>query len=147
MRAVLGKFLGKPAAERVAVSPKLAVAELLLEMVRSDYAADASEVAMVRQLLADAYQLNDAELDALLKEAGEHLSRSVSLYDVVAALNDALAHDERRKLLGMLWRVAYADGKLDKYEEALLRKLSDLLFIAHSDFIKEKLAAMGERQG
>jgi uncharacterized tellurite resistance protein B-like protein len=144
MRAVLKRFLGQTPAQRVAVSPQLAVAQLLLEMVRADYAADASEIAMVRDLLGRAYELKDDELDALLKEAGEHLSRSVSLYDVVAALNAVTGQEERRKLLGMLWRVAYADGKIDKYEEALLRKLCDLLFVSHSDFIREKLAVLGK---
>jgi uncharacterized tellurite resistance protein B-like protein len=147
MRSVLQRFLGQAPAERIAVSPKLAVAQLLMEMARADYAADASELTMVRDLLTRAYELNSEELDALLEEAGEHMSRSVSLYDVVAALNEALGHEERRNLLGMLWRVAYADGTLDKYEEALLRKLSDLLFIPHSDFIREKLAVLGDRGG
>jgi uncharacterized tellurite resistance protein B-like protein len=147
MRAVLGRFLGKTPQERVAVSPKLAVAELLLEMTRADYAADAAEVATVRELLRRAYELADDELDALLQEAGDHLRRSVSLYDTVASLKDALSQEERQKLIGMLWRVAYADGKLDKYEEALLRKLCDLLYVPHSAFIREKLAAAGEPPG
>jgi len=141
MASLLQSFLGKPAARQVEVSPKLAVAELLLEMTRADYAADASEVAMVRELLRRAYALQEDELDALLKEAGEHLTRSISLYDTVATINAALGAEERRNLVGMLWRVAYADGRLDKYEEALLRKLSDLLFVSHADFIKEKLHA------
>ena len=51
----------------------------------------------------------------------------------------------RRELLRMLWRVAYADGRLDKYEEALLRKLGDLLFLSHDDFIREKLAVIDDQ--
>jgi|SRR5690242_19454517 len=146
MRGVLSRFLGKSADERVAVDPKLAVAELLLEMARADYEQDASEMSVVRELLARAYALKEDELDALIKEAGEHLTRSVSLYDTVASLNKSLDLDARRNLLGMLWRVAYADGRLDKYEEALLRKLCDLLFVSHDDFIREKLAVV-EDQG
>src|ERR1044071_2416460 len=141
MASLLQRFIGATPARQVEVSPKLAVAELLLERTRADYAADAPEVARVRELLRRAYQLQDDELEALLREAGERLTRSVSLYDTVATINAALGAEERRNLVGMLWRVAYADGKLDKYEEALLRKLCDLLFVSHADFIKEKLAA------
>ena len=127
-----------------AVDPKLAVAQLLLEMARADFSAEAVEIATIRELLARAYSLSGEELDALLRQADERVARSVSLYDTVSALNSTLDHDRRRELMAMLWRVAYADGKIDKYEEALLRKLADLLFVSHSDFIREKLAVIGE---
>ncbi|MBI3171641.1 MAG: TerB family tellurite resistance protein, partial [Hydrocarboniphaga effusa] len=44
-------------------------------------------------------------------------------------------------LLGLLWRVAYADGKLEANEEHLLRRLSDLLHLSHGDFIRARHAA------
>lgn len=145
MLSALQRLLGRPAPQKAAVSPNVAVAQLLLEVARADFSADAVEVAAIREMLGRAYSLGAQELDALLKEAGERAARSISLHDAVAAINAALGHDQRRDLLAMLWRVAYADGRLDKYEEALLRRLADLLFVAHSDFIREKLAALGER--
>ena len=39
----------------------------------------------------------------------------------------------------MLWDIAYSDGRIDKYEDYTIRKISDLLYIKHSDFIKAKL--------
>ena len=42
-----------------------------------------------------------------------------------------------------MWEIAYADGKLDKYEEHYLRKVSELLYIPHSQFIQQKLAVIG----
>jgi uncharacterized tellurite resistance protein B-like protein len=42
----------------------------------------------------------------------------------------------------MLWSVAYADDKLDRYEEYYVRKIADLLYISHSDYIKAKLSVM-----
>lgn len=145
MLAALKHFLGKPPAERAKVDPKLAVAQLLLEMARADFSAEAAEVATIRELLMRAYALGADDVEALLKEAGQRVERSVSLYDAVGAINAALDAEGRENLIAMLWRVAFADGRLDKYEEALLRKLSDLLFVPHSAFIREKLAAMGER--
>jgi uncharacterized tellurite resistance protein B-like protein len=145
MLSGLSRLFGRKPAAREAPAPKLAMAQLLLELVRADFSADTSEIAAVRQLLGRAYGLSEQDLDALLKEADERVARSVSLHDAVNALNAALSHEQRRELMAMLWRVAYADGKLDKYEEALLRRLADLLFVAHSDFIREKLAAIGEQ--
>jgi uncharacterized tellurite resistance protein B-like protein len=40
-----------------------------------------------------------------------------------------------------LWLIAYADGVIDKYEEAAIRKASELLYVSHSDFIRAKFAA------
>ena len=138
LRRLLGREPAKPE-----ITPRLAVAQLLLEMARADFAQDAAEIATIRDLLSRAYSLSAEEIDALLAQAGERVARSISLYDAVNVVNEALGHDERRELLAMLWRVAYADGKLDKYEEALLRKLADLLFVSHADFIREKLAVIG----
>ena len=38
-----------------------------------------------------------------------------------------------------LWDIAYADGRIDKYEDYTIRKISDLLYVKHSDFMKAKL--------
>ena len=45
------------------------------------------------------------------------------------------------QLVEQLWRIAYADGVIDKYEEAAIRKASELLYVAHADFIRAKLSA------
>ena len=39
-----------------------------------------------------------------------------------------------------MWRVAYADGRLDKYEEALIRQVAELTYVSHTDYIRTKLA-------
>jgi uncharacterized tellurite resistance protein B-like protein len=41
-----------------------------------------------------------------------------------------------------MWKVAYADGDLDKYEDNIIRKVADLLYIRHSDFVRTKLEAL-----
>ncbi len=58
-------------------------------------------------------------------------------------LNARLDRPGKRELMDMLWQVAYADGRLDKHEEHLLRKLAALLYVSDEDYIKAKLAASG----
>ena len=48
---------------------------------------------------------------------------------------------ERIKLIESMWKIAYADGNIDKYEEHIIRKVSNLIYVAHSDFIKAKINA------
>jgi uncharacterized tellurite resistance protein B-like protein len=38
-----------------------------------------------------------------------------------------------------MWRIAFSDKRLDKYEDHLIRKVSELIYVSHSDFIKTKL--------
>ena len=44
-----------------------------------------------------------------------------------------------------MWTIAFADEEIDKYEEYLIRKISDLTYVSHSDFIKSKLRAKNDR--
>lgn len=45
----------------------------------------------------------------------------------------------------MLWRIAYANESLHKYEEYLVRKIAELLYVPHSAFIAAKLRTNGGR--
>ena len=42
----------------------------------------------------------------------------------------------------LLWHVALADGEIDKYEDHLVRKVADLIYVPHLSFIRAKHNAM-----
>ncbi|HWU67753.1 MAG TPA: TerB family tellurite resistance protein [Stenotrophobium sp.] len=118
---------------------RLAVTQLLLEIARADMKSDAVEIAAIRKHLAQAYDLDDAALDELMQTASERVGAAVSLYDTVNVINQRLDAEGKARLVRALWQVAYADGHLDPYEEAMLRRLADLLYVSHDTFIQEKL--------
>ena len=118
-----------------------AAAVLLLELARSDAEHHPAELAALRAGLANEFEVPEATLDALLADADREARTSVSLFDFVQTLNRAMNQDEKRSLLGLLWRVAYADGKIETSEEHLLRRLSNLLHLSHHDFIRAKHVA------
>lgn len=37
-----------------------------------------------------------------------------------------------------MWEMAYADGNLDKYEDYIIRKVADLIYVPHTEFIRAK---------
>ena len=53
-------------------------------------------------------------------------------------INDEFNREQKIHLIEQLWRVAFADQELDRYEEALVRKISELLHVPHRDFIQAK---------
>lgn len=139
LRGLLGGARSEPARP----SEALATALLLLELARSDFEVTDTEQSRIRALLAGRFALDDAALDALLAEAQASARDAVSLHDYVQTLNTGLDLAAKREIMSMLWQVAYADGRIDKYEEHLLRRLADLLYLPMPDYIQVKLAAAG----
>lgn len=128
-----------------APSEPLSVALLLLELARSDFEIADTERRRVAEILARRYGLAADAAQALIQQAGAQGEDAVSLYDYVKVLNAKLDPQGKRELMELLWEVAYADGRIDQYEEHLLRKLADLLYVPQRDYIGAKLA-VGERR-
>ncbi len=120
---------------------QLACAVLLVELMRVDAEISEQETQALKSLVGERFQLSEAEKDELLRRAEERATESVSLQTYTRQLTDQLDEEERGRIVGLLWELAYADGVIDKYEEDLLRKFSNLLYVRHSEFIRQKLLA------
>lgn len=118
----------------------VAVAVLLLECARADFAHEPVEIDAVRQALQSQLGVAVGEIDRLIEQAGRSSREAVSLHGPIARLNAELTPERKRELMQWLWRVASADGRIDAHEEHLLRKLADLLHLPHSEFIRTKLS-------
>jgi uncharacterized tellurite resistance protein B-like protein len=62
----------------------------------------------------------------------------VSLHEFTQLLHGHLTEEEKAAIVGMLWQIAYADGKLDKYENSLVLKISDLLYVSRGRVMRLK---------
>lgn len=120
---------------------ELAAAALAMDIARADDHFDEAERQHIATTLASRYDLAAAETEQLLGRANDQLEKSVSLYDFTRQLNDGLEHDEKISIVRLLWDVAWADSEIDKYEEYFIRKIADLLYVSHADYIRAKLAA------
>ena len=114
---------------------------LLLETSMADEILDESELLALKNTLQKDFQINEDEIDELIDLAKENVEDSTSLYEFTRDINDNFDATERVKLIESMWKIAYADGNVDKYEEHIIRKVSNLIYVAHSDFIKAKLSA------
>ena len=114
---------------------------LLLETSMADEVLDESELKALKSTLLTDFLIEEDEIDELINFAKENVEDSTSLYEFTRDINDNFDSDERIKLIESMWKIAYADGNIDKYEEHIIRKVSNLIYVAHSDFIKAKLSA------
>ena len=120
---------------------RLAAAALLVETARADFTQDASEEAALAELLRRELKLSAAEVDELLALANHRVDESTSLYEFTRVINDHYTPQQKLQLISAMWVVAYADGNLDKYEEHLIRRVAELTYVAHEDYIRAKLRA------
>lgn len=119
----------------------LASAALLVEIANADHEMDDSERAVLLGILETKLQIDKAMLQNLWDLAHAEHKDATSLFQFTSLINSAYGHREKVQLLHHMWEVAYADGRIDRYEEHLIRKVADLLYLTHGDFIRTKLAA------
>ena len=116
-----------------------ACSALLIEVAYADKIFDESEINSLRESLKETYDIDEQIIDELISEAKKTVDESTSLYEYTRVVNDEFNYSDKLELLSRIWKLAFADGNLDKYEDHLIRKISDLIHISHSDFIKIKL--------
>ena len=114
---------------------------LLLEIARSDKEVDDAEMTTICDAVVNATNLKVADVREFIDEVNESVDESISLYDFTSEVNEKFSREKKCELVQLLWKVAYADGRVDKYEEHYIRKISDLLNLTHGDFIKAKIDA------
>ena len=142
IRRLKSILLGDAAFAATAENPedrkKLALAALMVEMARADFDPQQSEHAEIADLLANHFELSPAEAGVLIDRAEAANNKAVSLFDFTRALHECLNGDEKLDVIRMLWQVANADLRLDKYEDYLVHKIADLLYVSHSDVMRLK---------
>ena len=121
---------------------ELACAALMFEVARADFAIEAVEQETVTRQLTEQFSLSADEVSTITEVAVEQADAATCLFEFTRTLNELASAEQKRKLLAMMWRVAMADHALSQYEEHVIRKVADLLYLPHSDFIAAKHSAM-----
>jgi len=120
---------------------ELASAALMIEISLADDHIHERERGVINKILADDFEMEQDEIAELINLAEKEVDHAVSLHEFTRLLNESLSRQEKITIIENLWRVAYADSVLDKYEEYYIRKVADLLYVSHSDYIQSKLKA------
>jgi uncharacterized tellurite resistance protein B-like protein len=117
---------------------QLATAALLIELINADAEIDGREWESLKNTLQQTFALDKESLQELISLAHESLQDSTDLYQFTQLINKHYEYEDKFRLLECMWRVAHADGRIDRFEEHLIRKIAGLIHVAHSDFIRAK---------
>jgi uncharacterized tellurite resistance protein B-like protein len=129
--------------EETVASEQIAAAALLVEVMVIDGNLDAQELESISRTLCNILDLESEMVEELLRLSREEVAEATSIYQFTREINEHFELDKKLDLLIAMWRVAYADGYLDKHEEGIIRRVADLLHIRHNEYIRCKLAARG----
>jgi len=126
---------------------QLATAALLIEMMRMDHEVTPEERRVVMEAMRAKFALPEDETATLIALAEEEAVQATDYHQFTSLINTGFTMEQKTKVVEYLWWVAYADNELDKYEEHMVRKIAELLYVPHSAFIAAKHRAKKAMQG
>ncbi len=117
----------------------LAAAVLMLEVAHADGEFCADEQALIGPLLSEQFNVSSEYQQELLELAHEAHQGSSDLHQFTREINFAFSQEEKEQIIETIWRLVYADGELDRYEDAVMRQIGSLIGLTHRQLIDAKL--------
>ncbi len=111
---------------------------LISEVIRVDYDIAEIDLEVANKILIETYGLGGSQATRLINEALKIQNRPTSYHPFVKTINEKLSYDEKVTVIEGLWKIAVADKRVDKYEDHIIRKFSELLHVQHVDFVESK---------
>lgn len=124
---------------------RLAVAALLIEIIRMDDHIAVEERTQILASLADKFGLDVVEAEELIRLAEEETRQATDVYQFTSQINRHFSPQQKIAVIEHMWRAAYADGALNKYEEHLVRKVAELIYVPHTAFIAAKHRVLNQQ--
>jgi uncharacterized tellurite resistance protein B-like protein len=118
---------------------QLATVALFMEMMVMDDVCQTTERSAILSLTQKCFSLTAEQVETLIASAEKKRMQAVDYYEFTSLINQQCSLEEKIQFIQSLWKIAFSDGVLDPHEEYLVRKLADLLYVPHTDFIKAKL--------
>jgi uncharacterized tellurite resistance protein B-like protein len=126
---------------------QVATCALLLEVAHSDGQYHLAEARLVHDLLSGIFSLPADAVAELVALSRDHQQNSTDLFQFAREINAHFTVEEKLAVMEGVWRIIYADGLLDKFEDALARQLATLLRLSHRDAIACKVKVLEETRG
>ena len=121
----------------------IATCALLLEIAAIDGEFSAHEQEVILSILKKDYKMSENEAASLIEAAQAQREHSIDLWCFTKLINRNFSEEERISVIELVWKVIYADGRLDGHEDHLVHGIANLLRLSHSQLIDAKLRAKG----
>src|ERR687888_1079454 len=115
---------------------RLAAAALLVHAAAIDGDLMDAERDKLHAVIRQQFKLDEATTDELVAEATEAEHEAIDLYHFTSLINRSLDEEGRRRVVEMMWEIAYADGDIDEFERNLIWRAADLLGVSSRERIE-----------
>ena len=120
-----------------------AIATLLIEAARVDNNTTEADIAEAKKSLKLLANIDSEQADELLRTVSLQKNRPTSYLPLTRTINQNLDYDQKCVLIGAMWTIAHSDKHIDPHEDHIIRKISDLIYVSHRDFINQKIKSQG----
>lgn len=128
--------LKRPEDDPAEADLELAAAVLMVEMARADQDFDEAEAEAIAEALRETFPNLSESVGALMGRARSESVDLTSFFPYVEHINEEWDRERKVGLLTQLWRVAQADGRIDRFEEHYLRRICELLNLPPKTFVQ-----------
>lgn len=123
---------------------RVASAALLVHAIGIDGTVTETESARLAELIADHFSLSKEDVHRLLIEAERQEREAIDIYRFTSLLRDSLSLEQKREIIGLMWRVVFADGRLEALEDNLIWRTAELLAVPARDRMQLKQLVRAE---
>lgn len=116
----------------------IAATALMVQLARIDQEQDERELKTIVDCAVQRLEVTREEAESILQDALNEAEDATSLYEFTGQINDHLDQQAKQALLESIWLVAFADGRIDRFEEHLIRRMAELLHLNHREYMQAR---------
>jgi len=125
---------------------RVAVVALCYQVMEADGIVSESEQRRLKDLLEEKYSVHGSKLDELIAAGETAGNEAVDFYRFTSDVKRHLDEEQRVRLIGLLWDIAYADGKRNEMEDNVVWRISELIGVSGRERVLERQAARERAQ-
>lgn len=119
---------------------------LMVEVMAADHDFNSEEELKLKEILLNRFEIPENEIKKISEQMKKRADDATSLYEYTSLINENFNREEKLDLIRNLWAIAFADKILDRYEDSVIRRVCELTYVSHSDFIKTKLEMKNKKE-
>ena len=119
---------------------------LMVEVMAADHDFNSEEELKLKEILLNRFEIPESEIKKISEQTKKRADDATSLYEYTSLINENFNREEKLDLIRNLWAIAFADKILDRYEDSVIRRVCELTYVSHSDFIKTKLEMKNKKE-
>ncbi|WP_448549003.1 tellurite resistance TerB family protein [Thalassotalea fusca] len=123
-----------------ALDIEVACAVLLFEVINADDELSPEEQEKLSTIIQGHFSLQHDEVSEIIEQAKKLSEDANDFHQFTSQVNRHYSAEEKTKIVALLWQLALADGHVSAIEEHTIRKIADLLYLRHGEYIQAKLS-------